>query len=57
MSEGVGPVGEIRISDADREQVAGRLHTALAESRITLVELDDLVRRPHRLARRCSERE
>lgn len=41
MSEGVGPVGEIRISDADREQATGRLHTALAEGRITLVELDE----------------
>lgn len=41
MSEDVGRAGEIRISDADREQAARPLHTALAEGRITLVELDE----------------
>lgn len=31
----------IRISDADRERAAQRLHTALAEGRITLAELEE----------------
>lgn len=33
----------IRISDADRERAAGRLHQALAEGRITVVELDERI--------------
>lgn len=35
-----GPRG-IRISDADRERAAQRLHTALAEGRITVSELEE----------------
>lgn len=31
----------LRISDADREAAAQRLHTALAEGRITMMELDE----------------
>lgn len=33
--------GELRISDADRESAAQRLHAALGEGRITLVELEE----------------
>ncbi|MEV1291839.1 DUF1707 domain-containing protein [Pseudonocardia sp. NPDC049635] len=33
--------GEIRISDADREAAAKRLHDALAEGRITVTELEE----------------
>jgi hypothetical protein len=33
--------GEMRISDADREAAAKRLHDALGEGRITLVELEE----------------
>lgn len=33
----------IRISDADREQAAARLHQALSEGRITVVELEERV--------------
>ena len=31
----------LRISDADRERAAQRLHTALSEGRITLSELEE----------------
>ena len=31
----------LRISDADRERAAERLHTALSEGRITLSELEE----------------
>ncbi|RZT84658.1 uncharacterized protein DUF1707 [Pseudonocardia sediminis] len=37
----MGDPGELRISDADREVAAQRLHTALGEGRITLVELEE----------------
>ena len=37
----VPPRPEIRISDADRERAAGRLHTALGEGRITVAELEE----------------
>ena len=37
----MGDPGELRISDADREAAAQRLHTALGEGRITLVELEE----------------
>lgn len=33
--------GNLRISDADREAAAQRLHTAMAEGRITLAELEE----------------
>jgi hypothetical protein len=33
--------GNLRISDADREAAAQRLHTAMGEGRITLTELED----------------
>lgn len=35
--------GELRISDADREAAAQRLHAALGEGRITLVELEERI--------------
>ncbi|MBW0106356.1 DUF1707 domain-containing protein [Pseudonocardia sp. KRD291] len=37
----MGDPGELRISDADREVAAQRLHAALGEGRITLVELEE----------------
>ncbi|MCE3550380.1 DUF1707 domain-containing protein [Pseudonocardia sp. RS11V-5] len=37
----VPPRPEIRISDADRERAAARLHTALGEGRITVAELEE----------------
>ncbi|MDN5920450.1 MAG: DUF1707 domain-containing protein [Pseudonocardia sp.] len=37
----MGDPGELRISDADREVAAQRLHTALGEGRITLLELEE----------------
>ncbi|WP_345380716.1 DUF1707 domain-containing protein [Pseudonocardia yuanmonensis] len=37
----VPPRPEIRISDADRERAAARLHTALSEGRITVAELEE----------------
>lgn len=37
----MGDPGELRISDADREAAAQRLHAALGEGRITLVELEE----------------
>lgn len=37
----MGDPGELRISDADRETAAQRLHAALGEGRITLVELEE----------------
>ncbi|BBG00621.1 hypothetical protein PSA01_40340 [Pseudonocardia saturnea] len=38
---GVNDPGEMRISDADREAAAKRLHDALGEGRITLTELEE----------------
>jgi Domain of unknown function (DUF1707) len=37
----MGEPGELRISDADREAAAQRLHTAMGEGRITLAELEE----------------